>query len=138
MAKRSTHSGKANSATGSTASQTSRGESWVVSKRLTESEIDSLRHQSKFVNVVSTLARPKMGPSSQHREYHVAKDQFFVERRAQGDYAVRRGGAERASAVLPTQAEAIARAKELNPSLSPLVERVRNSGASRVDKWRRA
>jgi hypothetical protein len=35
------------------------------------------------------------------------KDQLFVERRPEGDYAVRRGDAERASAVLPTQAEAI-------------------------------
>ncbi len=66
------------------------------------------------------------------------KDQFFVERRAQGDYAVRKGGSARASAVLPTQAEAIARAKQLNPERPPLVERVRNTDAGRPDKWRRA
>ena len=32
----------------------------------------------------------------------VAKDQLFVQRRPQGDYAVRRGDAERASAVAPS------------------------------------
>ena len=41
---------------------------------------------------------------------------LFVEQRPQGDYAVRKPNSERASAVLPTQAEAIERAKELNPS----------------------
>lgn len=65
------------------------------------------------------------------------KDQLFVERRDQGDYAVRKGGAERASAVLPTQAEAIARARELNPSRAPLVERVRDTAVGGRDKWRK-
>jgi hypothetical protein len=51
----------------------------------------------------------------------VSKDQLFIERRPQGDYAVRRGGSERASAVLPTQQEAIERARELNPGHEPLV-----------------
>jgi hypothetical protein len=66
------------------------------------------------------------------------RDQLFVERREQGDYAVRRGGAERASAVAPTQAEAIAKAKQLNPDRAPLVERVRNTELGRRDKWRKA
>jgi hypothetical protein len=35
------------------------------------------------------------------------KDQFSVERREQGDYAVRRANSQRASAVAPTQAQAI-------------------------------
>ena len=65
------------------------------------------------------------------------KDQLFVERRDKGDYAVRRGGAERASDVLATQAAAIARAKELNPHRAPLVERVRNTEVGRRDKWRK-
>ena len=47
------------------------------------------------------------------------KDRLFVERRPQGDYAVRKPNSERASAVLPTQAEAIDRARELNPGKSP-------------------
>lgn len=64
-------------------------------------------------------------------------DQLFVERRPKGDYAVRRGDSERASAVLPTQAEAIERARNLNPNKSPLVERVRNTGEGSRDKWRK-
>lgn len=67
----------------------------------------------------------------------MAKDQLFVERRPQGDYAVRRGDSERASAVLETQAEAIERARELNPGTAPLVERVRYTDVGKPDKWRK-
>jgi hypothetical protein len=66
------------------------------------------------------------------------KDQLYVERRDQGDYAVRKANSQRASAVLPTQAQAIERAKELNPNGRPVVERVRNTNAGGRDKWRRA
>jgi hypothetical protein len=65
------------------------------------------------------------------------KDQLFIERRPQGDYAVRRGNSDRASAVTPTQAEAIERARELNPNMAPLVERVRNTNEGSRDKWRK-
>jgi hypothetical protein len=65
------------------------------------------------------------------------KDQLFVERRPEGDYAVRKGNAQRASAVLPTQAEAIERARELHPGHAPLVERVRHTPAGIPDKWRK-
>jgi hypothetical protein len=64
-------------------------------------------------------------------------DQLFVEQRPQGDYAVRKGNSKRASAVRPTQAEAIARAEELNPDKQPLVERVRNTKRGTRDHWRR-
>jgi hypothetical protein len=64
-------------------------------------------------------------------------DQLFVERRPEGDYAVRKPNAERASAVLPTQADAISRARELNPGKAPLVERVRNTPGGRRDHWRK-
>ncbi len=67
----------------------------------------------------------------------VDKNQLFVERREQGDYAVRKPNSERASAVAPTQKEAIARAKELNPKSTPLVERVRNTETGGRDKWRK-
>jgi hypothetical protein len=43
----------------------------------------------------------------------MSKKQLFVERRTQGDYAVRRGGSERASDVLRTPHEAIERGREL-------------------------
>jgi Uncharacterized protein conserved in bacteria (DUF2188) len=64
------------------------------------------------------------------------KDQLYVERRPQGDYAVRRPNSERASDVKLTQREAIERARELNPKGTPLVERVRNTDAGCRDKWR--
>jgi hypothetical protein len=66
------------------------------------------------------------------------KNELFIERRPEGDYAVRRGNAERASAVLPTQAEAIARAHEINREATVLVERVRHTSQGKPDKWRRA
>ena len=65
-------------------------------------------------------------------------EQLFVERRSQGDYAVRRPNSERASDVLPTQAAAIARAKELNPNRDPVVERVRHTSVGKPDQWRRS
>ena len=64
-------------------------------------------------------------------------DQLFIEQREQGDYAIRRTNSERASAVLPTQAEAIERAREMNPEKPPLVERVRNTSGGHRDKWRK-
>lgn len=67
----------------------------------------------------------------------VDKKQTFVERRPQGDYAVRRPNSERASAVLPTQREAIERAREISPDRTPLVERVRNTSVGHPDKWRK-
>jgi hypothetical protein len=66
------------------------------------------------------------------------KDKFYVERRDQGDYAVRCGGSERASDVLPTQREAIERARELNPGHNPAVERVRHTTEGKPDQWRKA
>jgi uncharacterized protein YdaT len=66
----------------------------------------------------------------------MSKRQLFVERRSEGDYAVRRGGSDRASDVKPTQREAIERARELNPGRDPLVERVRHTNAGNPDKWR--
>jgi hypothetical protein len=65
------------------------------------------------------------------------EEQLFVERRPQGDYAVKKANAERASAVLPTQAEAIEKARQLNPDKAPLVERVRNTPTGGRDKWRK-
>lgn len=62
---------------------------------------------------------------------------IFIERRSQGDYAVRRHGSERASGVLPTQREAIERARELSPNGHVLVERVRDTSAGSKDRWRR-
>jgi hypothetical protein len=62
---------------------------------------------------------------------------LFVEKREQGDFAVRKPGSERASAVLPTQKEAIAKARDLGAA-HPDVERVRNTKVGSPDKWRKA
>ncbi len=62
---------------------------------------------------------------------------IFVERRPEGDYAVRRPDSDRASAVAPTQADAIVRAREIDPRATILVERVRDTNAGKRDKWRK-
>ena len=62
---------------------------------------------------------------------------IYVERREEGDYAVRRAGSERASAVEPTQQKAIERARELEPGVAPHVERVRDTSVGGRDKWRK-
>jgi hypothetical protein len=64
-------------------------------------------------------------------------DNLFVERREEGDYAVRKPDSDRASAVEPTQKEAIDRARELNPDAAIHVERVRNTTGGSPDKWRK-
>lgn len=68
----------------------------------------------------------------------MSDEKLFVEQRPEGDFAVRRPNSQRASAVLPTQAEAIVKAKELSKGKGDvLVERVRNTKAGRKDKWRK-
>ena len=62
---------------------------------------------------------------------------LFIEQRPDGNYAVERPGADRASAILPTQAEAIARAEEIDPNAEILVERVRNTSVGGRDQWRK-
>lgn len=62
---------------------------------------------------------------------------LFVERRPQGDFAVKRANAERASDVLPTQKKAIERAREFNPNQQPHVERVRRTDRGKPDQWRK-
>jgi uncharacterized protein YdaT len=68
----------------------------------------------------------------------MSNKKVFVEQRTEGDYAVRKANSERASDVLPTQSEAIKRAKELTHGGAPLVERVRNTAGGKPDKWRKA
>jgi Uncharacterized protein conserved in bacteria (DUF2188) len=67
----------------------------------------------------------------------MAKNEVFIERREQGDYAIRKPGSERASAVLPTQAAAIERAREMDPDSAVHVERVRDTNVGGRDKWRK-
>ncbi len=65
------------------------------------------------------------------------RNELFVERRPEGDYAIRRAGSKRASGVEPTQAEAIKSAAELEPDWTIHVERVRNTSKGVRDKWRK-
>ena len=67
----------------------------------------------------------------------MTKKELYVERREEGDYAVRRAGSDRASDVCDTQAEAIERAREIDPAAAIHVERVRYTSQGTPDKWRR-
>jgi hypothetical protein len=62
---------------------------------------------------------------------------IFIERRPQGDYAVRRGNSQKASRVYPTQREAVEKARDLNPSGTILVERVRGRSVGARDQFRK-
>ena len=62
--------------------------------------------------------------------------EFFIEQRPDGRYSVSRPNADGPSAVTDTQAEGIARAREIDPNATIHVERVRDIGPGR-DKWRR-
>ncbi len=62
----------------------------------------------------------------------------YIERRPEGDYAVRQEHAKRASAITSTQAEAIAKAEKMFPGVKPDVERVRHTNKGKPDEWRPA
>jgi len=79
-----------------------------------------------IVEIIGSLWRKKMSDK-----------RLFIERRAEGDYAVRKADSDRASAVCPTQAKAIEKAKKLNPDAVLHVERVRQSSKGKRDKWRK-
>jgi Uncharacterized protein conserved in bacteria (DUF2188) len=65
----------------------------------------------------------------------MSKGKYFVERRSEGDYAVRKEKSDRASVVLPTQKEAIDWSRERG--INPHVERVRHTERGNPDKWRK-
>lgn len=67
----------------------------------------------------------------------MSKGKLFVERRAQGDYAVRKLDSQRASSIAATQAGAIAQARAMEPNATVLVERVRFTAGGKPDKWRK-
>lgn len=66
------------------------------------------------------------------------ENDIFIERRPQGDYAIRKADAERASAVEPTQKQAIEKAEKMDPKAKIHVERVRDTEKGGRDKWRKA
>ena len=63
--------------------------------------------------------------------------ELYVERRREGDYAVRRPDAKKASDVQDTQAQAIDSARKLEPNAAIHVERVRHTSRGKPDKWRK-
>lgn len=67
----------------------------------------------------------------------MTKRKLYIERRREGDYAIRRPDSERASAVCDRQSEAIDRAREIDPNAAIHVERVRYTSRGTPDKWRR-
>jgi hypothetical protein len=71
------------------------------------------------------------------RGVHMSDKKLFIERRPEGDYAVRKPESKRASAVDPTQRKAIEHAERIDPQAAVLVERVRNTTVGRRDKWRK-
>ena len=62
---------------------------------------------------------------------------YFI-KHVKGGFAVRAKGSERVSAILPTQVEAIAKAKELNPNDHPDVSHVHYAEGGEPDQWRKA
>jgi hypothetical protein len=64
------------------------------------------------------------------------KGNVYIERREEGDYAVRKEGSERASVVEKTQKEAIEKANEMFPGVKLDIERVRKTNKGRPDHWR--
>jgi len=64
-------------------------------------------------------------------------DHFYIEQTPDGDYTASRGGAQRASAKEPTQGDAIARAKQIDPGAPIHVERVRHTNVGKPDQWRK-
>lgn len=64
-------------------------------------------------------------------------DQWYIEQNDDGRYSAKKGGVARASAIEDTQAEAIARAKQIDPTAPIHVERVRTTERGAPDKWRK-
>lgn len=91
---------------------------------------------SQYINSAISFTTSKFNEGIDMSNKKDSKN-LFVERRSQGDYAVRKPNSDRASAVMPTQGEAIDRARQLNPDAAIHVERVRNTTGGSPDKWRK-
>jgi hypothetical protein len=65
----------------------------------------------------------------------MTKGELYIEKREQGDYAVRRLGSERASAITATRDKAVIRARKINPNAAIFVERDRDTYVGGRDRW---
>lgn len=66
----------------------------------------------------------------------MAERTVFIEHRKEGGYAIRKPDSERASAVTPTQRQAIERAQEMGIKHQH-IERVRHTNRGKPDQWRK-
>jgi hypothetical protein len=76
--------------------------------------------------------------NAMEEERGIRVKRLYVEKLPSGEYAVRTSNSLQVRAIAPTQAEAIARAKQLYPGSSPDIERVRTTSRGTVDRWRKA
>jgi hypothetical protein len=63
------------------------------------------------------------------------KTALYIEKREQGDYAVRIPGSEIASAIRATKEEAISRARQMYSDADIYVERAHETGVGGIDRW---
>ena len=68
----------------------------------------------------------------------MSKSELYIEKRENGDYAIRRPGSERASAICKSVPVAIKRARSMCPGATVYVERNRNCLIGGMDRWREA
>jgi hypothetical protein len=99
--------------------------------------MDDMKRGLDFEKAEAAFKRAAYKATHGMREERAGQYELYIERRPQGDYAVRRGGSERASAVAPTQQKAIEKAERLDPKAAVLVERVRDTKIGSRDKWRK-
>ena len=71
------------------------------------------------------------------RHYLEQRKRVAREQRPEGNYSARKPDAQRARNVRPTQAEAIDHARQFEPGLTSLVERVRHTSEGKPDQWRK-
>ena len=67
----------------------------------------------------------------------MSNEKFFIEKRKQEDFAIRKPNSKRASDIQTIQGDAINRVKDMNPNAIILVERVRHTKGGNPDKWRK-
>lgn len=71
------------------------------------------------------------------KKSNTEQKKLFIEPRPEGDYAVRRPGSKRASAIEPTQAKAEKRARQLESDAVILPARVKHTSRGKPDQWRK-
>jgi hypothetical protein len=62
--------------------------------------------------------------------------QIYIEERADGKYAIRKGNSERASAAEDTREKAVEAARRMFPGIKVHIERVRNVRTGGRNQWR--